>query len=108
MPASWRRIALAKKRARFTAGHEPRHLLRGLPESEGAESLCHAFAGLIDRIEAERKFAPHESALCNWCPYWDLCPVRKHLVKVKGLPRDRIKAYVSTEKRCTVILKEDS
>ena len=65
IPASCRRIALGKKRARFTGAHEPGHLLRGLPESEGAESLCHAFAGLIDRIEAEREFAPHESALCN-------------------------------------------
>jgi hypothetical protein len=32
------------------------------------------------------------------CPYWDLCPVKKHLVK----------AYVSTEKRYTVTLKEES
>jgi hypothetical protein len=47
---------LGKNRARFTAAHEPGHLLRGLPESEGAESLCYAFAGVIDRIEAEREF----------------------------------------------------
>jgi ATP-dependent helicase/DNAse subunit B len=52
------------------------------------EGLRCEIAGLIDRIEAEREFAPHESALCNWCPYWDLCPIKKHLVKVEGLPTD--------------------
>ena len=51
-----------------------------------AEGTRHGCKGIIDRIEAEREFAPHESALCNWCPYWDLCPVKKHLVKVEGLP----------------------
>jgi len=45
--------------------------------------------GLIDRIEAEREFGPRESALCDWCSYWDLCPAKKHLVKVEALPADR-------------------
>ncbi|MEW5901280.1 MAG: PD-(D/E)XK nuclease family protein [Acidobacteriota bacterium] len=59
--------------------------------AEALEGLRRDVAALIDKIEAEREFAPHESALCNWCPYWDLCPVKKHLVKVEGLPRDRWK-----------------
>jgi putative RecB family exonuclease len=48
-------------------------------------------AGLIDRIEAEREFAPSESGLCDWCAYQDLCPVKKHLVKIEELPKDRWK-----------------
>lgn len=58
---------------------------------EALEGLRREIAGLIDKIEAEREFAPHESALCNWCAYWDLCPVKKHLAKVRELPRDRWK-----------------
>jgi hypothetical protein len=38
-----------------------------------------------------REFAPHESALCDWCAYQDLCPAKKHLVKVEGLPKDKWK-----------------
>jgi hypothetical protein len=39
-------------------------------------------AALIDRIEAEREFAPNESALCDWCPYWDLCPVKRAQIQI--------------------------
>jgi RecB family exonuclease len=62
--------------------------MRSRRTPDALEGLRCEIAGLIDKIEAEREFAPHESALCNWCPYWDLCPVKKHLVKVEGLPRD--------------------
>jgi putative RecB family exonuclease len=62
---------------------------RRTPEALG--ELKRDIAGLIDKIEAETEFAPHESALCNWCPYWDLCPVKKHLVKVEAMPKDRWK-----------------
>lgn len=46
---------------------------------------------LIDRIQAEAAFAPNETALCGWCSYWDLCPLKKHLVKVAGLPENEWK-----------------
>jgi ATP-dependent helicase/DNAse subunit B len=58
---------------------------------EGVEAfLGQRFHEAMEWLYRERAFriAPHESALCNWCPYWDLCPVKKHLVKVEGLPRD--------------------
>jgi putative RecB family exonuclease len=29
----------------------------------------------IDRIEAARDYPPHESALCRWCEYRDICPL---------------------------------
>jgi putative RecB family exonuclease len=42
---------------------------------------------LIDTVEAAKEFPPHESALCRWCEYRDICPVQKHLVKVESPPR---------------------
>jgi len=62
--------------------------MRSSRTPEALVKLKAELAELIDRIEAEREFAPHESALCDWCPYWDLCPVKKHLVKVESLPKD--------------------
>jgi putative RecB family exonuclease len=65
--------------------------MRSRRTTEALDSLRVEIAGLIDRIEAEQEFTPHESALCGWCPYWDLCPVKKHLLKLEGLPKDRWK-----------------
>lgn len=65
--------------------------MRSSRTPEALEKLKADLAALIDKIEAEREFAPHESALCGWCPYWDLCPLKKHLAKVEALPRDRWK-----------------
>ncbi len=41
---------------------------------------------LIQKIEADRWFAPKEGPLCGWCDYQGLCPKRKHLVEVGSLP----------------------
>lgn len=41
---------------------------------------------LIAEIESASTFSPNESALCNWCEYPDLCPLRKHFYKVEALP----------------------
>ena len=65
--------------------------MRSARTPEALEALKKELGQLIDRIEAEREFPHHESALCGWCPYWDLCPVKKHLVKVEGLPKDEWK-----------------
>lgn len=40
----------------------------------------------IDEIQATDHFTPRESGLCDWCEYPDLCPLRKHFVKVEALP----------------------
>ena len=40
----------------------------------------------IDEIEATDHFTPRESGLCDWCEYPDLCPLRKHFIKVEALP----------------------
>jgi putative RecB family exonuclease len=58
---------------------------------EALEKLKAELGALIDRIEAETEFPFHESPLCGWCAYWDLCPAKKHLVKVEALPRDKWK-----------------
>jgi len=44
---------------------------------------------LIDQVERTQVFLPRESNLCDWCPYPDLCPKRKHLFKVESLPANK-------------------
>jgi Zn-dependent peptidase ImmA (M78 family) len=53
---------------RFTAAHELGHLLCGFPEREGAESLCHAFAGafLLPRDAVERALMPARRKISLW------------------------------------------
>ncbi|MGQ0793611.1 MAG: RecB family exonuclease [Deltaproteobacteria bacterium] len=46
---------------------------------------------LIDEIEATTEFPPQESALCPWCSYQKICPLRKHLIAVEELPRAEAK-----------------
>ncbi len=65
--------------------------MRSTRTPEDLERLKAEIAGLIDRIEAETEYEPHETALCDWCAYWDLCPVKKHLVKIGELPPERWK-----------------
>jgi hypothetical protein len=65
--------------------------MRSTRTPEALEKLKAELGSLIDRIEAETEFPLHESALCGWCAYWDLCPAKKHLVKVEALPKDKWK-----------------
>jgi putative RecB family exonuclease len=44
--------------------------------------------GLIDRIERTTVFEPCESPLCDWCPYRDLCPAKKHEARVASRPAE--------------------
>lgn len=63
--------------------------MRSSRSVEALRDLKARVASLIDRIEAETEFALKESALCGWCPYWDLCPAKKHLVAVGSLPEEK-------------------
>ncbi|MBN2199117.1 MAG: PD-(D/E)XK nuclease family protein [Candidatus Aminicenantes bacterium] len=65
--------------------------MRSSRTPEELEALKDDTMRLIDRIESETEFRPNESALCDWCSYWDLCPLKKHLVKVEGLPENEWK-----------------
>lgn len=40
----------------------------------------------IDRAESEKRWKPRESALCGWCPYQALCPIKGHAARVEALP----------------------
>jgi len=53
---------------RFTAAHELGHLLCGFPEKEGAESLCHEFAGafLMPRDALEKALMPARRKISLW------------------------------------------
>ena len=57
------------------------------------EELRRETVDLIENIEgrdpAEKAFPTNETALCNYCEYQQVCPVRKHLFEVKGLPPNR-------------------
>jgi putative RecB family exonuclease len=54
--------------------------------AEQLEELRQEIIELIDLIEADREFQAKESALCSWCAYEDICPLKKHEVEVAGLP----------------------
>ncbi len=62
--------------------------MRSVRMPEALAALKRELQELIDKIEREREFPPQESALCGWCPYWDLCPLKKHSVMVEALPKD--------------------
>ncbi|RMF95867.1 MAG: PD-(D/E)XK nuclease family protein [Candidatus Schekmanbacteria bacterium] len=54
--------------------------------NEQLEELKKETIALIDRIENTEEFLPNESALCDWCTYQDLCPLKKHKTKLESLP----------------------
>jgi putative RecB family exonuclease len=58
---------------------------------EQLEAFKAEITGLVDRIEAEKEYGPYESTRCDWCSYWELCPAKKHLVKVEALAKERWK-----------------
>lgn len=41
---------------------------------------------LINRIESDTEFRPSEGPLCDWCPYPEFCPAKKHEVLTSKLP----------------------
>jgi putative RecB family exonuclease len=44
---------------------------------------------LIQKIESTEDFHTHESKLCDWCSYFDICPAKGHRLKVVSLPKNR-------------------
>ncbi len=44
---------------------------------------------LIKTIEKDDRFAPRESALCDWCEYPDFCPAKAHERKTAELPANK-------------------
>jgi putative RecB family exonuclease len=60
--------------------------LRSKRTKEQLEELKAEYRTLIDEIEAAEDFPAKESALCDWCGYWEHCPCKKHLVEIEELP----------------------
>lgn len=59
--------------------HYLRHgvTLRSTRSSQQLARLCETTAALIDKIEAEKRFEPRKSRLCDWCEYKPDCPAWK-------------------------------
>ena len=75
--------------------------LRSRRTREQLEELKEEYREAIDEIEAEENFPPNETALCNWCGYWEYCPAKKHLIKIEELPekeRKKEKGYVLVDR----------
>jgi putative RecB family exonuclease len=47
---------------------------------------------LVREIESTENFPVHESALCDWCEYYDICPAKAHGASVATLPPPEFKA----------------
>jgi len=56
-------------------------------KEEDYEKIKQEIKLLIDEIENTDidKFKPKASALCNWCEFASICPIKKHIVKVRQM-----------------------
>ncbi len=59
--------------------------LRSRRTSSQLEKLKRDVLDLIKRIESDTEFRPKESALCDWCPYPEYCPAKKHVTLTSKL-----------------------
>lgn len=69
--------------------------------------LVSEYKRLIDEVEKTKEFLPKESALCNWCYYWEYCPKKRHILQLEDFSegeRKLEKGYVLVDKY--VMLKE--
>ncbi len=60
--------------------------LRSTRGPRDLEELLARTNEIIDRIESTVKFEPKKSALCHWCEFQNICPLWKHLFRLKELP----------------------
>jgi putative RecB family exonuclease len=60
--------------------------LRSSRSKEQLEELKTRYRDLIDEVEAAQEFPANETALCDWCGYWEYCPCKKHLIEIEELP----------------------
>ncbi|UCH42163.1 MAG: PD-(D/E)XK nuclease family protein [Dehalococcoidales bacterium] len=82
---------------------------------EEVARLANDSISLIDEISSAVHFPPIESALCQWCEYPDLCPMRKHLYQVAALPENEyliepgvtlVNKYAELREKASAIDKE--
>lgn len=63
--------------------------IKSTREKSDLEKLKIETIHLIQKVEKaidEDDFPYHESRLCDWCDYFDICPAKKHLAQVRKLP----------------------
>lgn len=61
--------------------------MRSRRTSEQLDALKTDTIYLIDRIESATEYPPHESNLCRWCDFQNICPLFAHEFKTADLPR---------------------
>lgn len=75
------------------------------------DRVKHSTLKLIRTIEAVSSFPTHESPLCDWCEYYDICPAKQHMpgtwTRQPSISvADRVK--LSTEEKRALDRKNDS
>ncbi len=63
--------------------------IRSIPDHERLERVRLDTIHLIQDVERaieKDDFPYRESALCDWCDFFDICPAKKHLAEVRQLP----------------------
>jgi len=53
---------------------------------EQTERLKEDIRRRIKEVELARSFPPQESALCDWCEYFTICPAKGHRLAVESIP----------------------
>ncbi|HEU4395429.1 MAG TPA: PD-(D/E)XK nuclease family protein [Planctomycetota bacterium] len=53
-------------------------ILVSVRSREQMDATLLAAAKVVEQVESETEWRPTPSAMCDWCPYWDLCPEKRH------------------------------
>lgn len=89
-----------------------------LRSNRSPEELEHLKRDTLETIESIKKdveFRPHESALCNWCPYTEYCPAKKHALLMESIPPNEyrnepgvklVNAYADLERKRADVERE--
>jgi putative RecB family exonuclease len=89
--------------------------LRSARSAEELEQLKRDTLKVIDAIDKETEFRPHESGLCDWCAYTEYCPAKKHILLTDSLPPNEylkepgvtlVNAYADLHRRKTELEEE--
>ncbi|MFH0799876.1 MAG: PD-(D/E)XK nuclease family protein [Pseudomonadota bacterium] len=60
--------------------------MRSRRTPEQLDELKASTIGLIDEVESAKEYPPHETNLCRWCDYQNICPLFAHAARTEELP----------------------
>ena len=66
--------------------------MRSHRTKENLEKLKQETIALIDKAEnaiKENEFSPRESALCDWCSFYDICPAKRHIAETEKMSPEK-------------------